>query len=376
MSSIARISVAVVASLCLLASVALAETVKIGVVEGLSGAPAIVDFGESYLQGIKMAVKEYKERGGKYTIDLIVYDDEANPQRSVSLVQRLISDDNVSVVIGTVSSGNVMAFAPILQQAKVPLVAGPSIATEITTKFTNEKPSYIFRCSMVEKNQIDAILDYATRRYKRIGMIHSTTGYAIFAAKAIEDGMKQRGVKLVANEAAAPTVTDLTPQLLKLKEAGAEVALNFHESFELMFRAMGKLDYHPVVMGNWGLSSLKVEEVVGMNNIEGTLMGQALDLGSPKAKAFNKKMAAEFGKDYRWPVLAALGYDAGNLVLDAIDRAGPGRDAIRNALETTTGFKAVSGTPAVPFSPTDHECLDAKDVFLGIWRNGEVVRAD
>ncbi len=376
MISIARISAVAVASLCLLTSGALAENVKIGVVEGLSGAPAIVDFGESYLQGVKMAVKEYQARGGKHKIELIVYDDEANPQRSVSLVQRLISNDNVSVVIGTVNSGNVMAFAPILQQAKVPLVAGPSIATDITTKFINEKPSYIFRCSMVEQNQIDAILDYATRKYKRIGLIHSTTGYAIFAAKGIQEGMQKRGIKLVAIEAAAPTVTDLTPQLLKLKEAGAEVALNFHESFELMFRAMGKLDYHPVVMGNWGLSSLKVAEVVGMQNIEGTLMGQALDLADPKAKAFNNKMGAEYGKEYRWPVIAALGYDAGNLVLNAIDRAGSGRDAIRNALETTTGFKAVSGTPATPYSPTDHECLDAKDVFLGIWRGGDVVRAN
>src|SRR5215813_6610738 len=77
-----------------------AETVKIGVVQGLSGPPAITDFGESYLQGIKSAVKDYEAAGGKHKIELVVYDDEANPQKAVSLVQRLMQNDKVPVIIG------------------------------------------------------------------------------------------------------------------------------------------------------------------------------------------------------------------------------------------------------------------------------------
>lgn len=148
---------------------AAAEVVKVGVVMSLSGPPAITDFGESYLQGIKLAVKDHEARGGKPKIELVVYDDEANPQRAVSVVQRLVQSDGVSAVMGTVSSGNVMAFAPILQRAGVPLVAGPSIATNITTDFINQTPSFIFRCSMVEKFQIDAILDWGTKRFKKSG---------------------------------------------------------------------------------------------------------------------------------------------------------------------------------------------------------------
>ena len=50
-----------------------ADDIKIGVIQGLSGAPVVVDFGESYLQGIEEAVKEYKAAGGKHNIQLIVY---------------------------------------------------------------------------------------------------------------------------------------------------------------------------------------------------------------------------------------------------------------------------------------------------------------
>lgn len=352
-----------------------AQTVKVGVIQGLSGPPAIVDFGESYLQGIRAALKDYEARGGKPRIELQVYDDEANPQRAVALAQRLVQSDQVSAAIGTVSSGNVLAMAPIFQKAGVTLMAGPSIATNITSQFIAEKPSYVFRCSMVERYQIDGMLDWGVKNFKRIGLVHSTTGYGTFAAKEIQEGLKSRGGNLVAVEAAAPGVSDLTPQMVKLRDAGAELVLNFHESFELPFRPLPRLNYKPVFAGNWGLSSQKVLEIVGKDAIEGTVMGQALDLSMPRAKAFDERMKRELGSTYRWPVLAALGYDAGQIVFRAIERAGkPDAAAIRDAIESIDGVQAVSATPARPFSPTDHECLDREHVFLGVWQNGVVQR--
>ncbi|MFY8103351.1 MAG: ABC transporter substrate-binding protein [Ramlibacter sp.] len=354
---------------------AAAGQVKVGVIQGLSGPPAIVDFGESYLQGIRLALKDHQAAGAKVKIDLQVYDDEANPQRAVSLAQRLLQSDNVSVAIGTVSSGNVLAMAPVFQKAGVPLMAGPSIATQITAQFINEKPSQIFRCSMVEKFQIDGMLDWGVKRFKKIGLVHSTTGYGNFAAKEIQDALKARGATLVAIEAAAPGVNDLTPQMVKMRDAGAELVLNFHESFELVYRPMARLNYRPVVAGNWGLSSMKVLEIVGKEAIEGTVMGQALDISTPRARAFDERMKREYGNAYRWPVLAALGYDAGQIVFKAVEKVGKAdAAAIRDAIESIDGVQAISATPARPFSPTDHECLDRENVFLGVWKNGAVVK--
>lgn len=351
------------------------QTVKVGVVQGLSGPPAITDFGESYLQGIRLALKDYEAKGGKTKIELIVYDDEANPQRAVSVVQRLVQNDNVPAIIGTVSSGNVLAFAPILQRAGIPLIAGPSIATNITAQFIDQKPSFIFRCSMVEKFQIDAMLDWAAKNFDKVGLIHSTTGYGNVASKEIQDGMKARNKELAAVEAVAPGVNDLTPQMIKMRDAGAKLVLNFHESFELVYRPMARLDYRPTIAGNWGLSSQKVEQIVGREALEGTVMGQALDLGAPKPKAFDERMRAEYGSAYRWPVVAALGYDAGQIMFKAVDKVGKADPkAIRDAIESIDGIDAVSATPAKPFSPTDHECLDKEHVFLGVWKNGAVVR--
>ncbi len=375
MSRISKTAAAVGLS-ALFAGGALAqETVKVGVVQGLSGPPAIVDFGESYLQGLRLAHKDYEASDAKTKIELIVYDDEANPQRAVSVVQRLIQNDEVAAVIGTVSSGNVLAFAPILQRAEIPLIAGPSIATNITAQFIDEDPSYIFRCSMVEKFQIDAMLDWAAETFDKVGLVHSTTGYGNVAAEEIQKGMAARDKELVAVEAAAPGVNDLTPQMIRMRDAGAELVLNFHESFELIYRPMARLDYRPTIAGNWGLSSMKVQEIVGADAIEGTVMGQALDLGEEKAQEFDARMREEYGSAYRWPVLAALGYDAGQIMFKAVNEVGTADPkAIRDALENIDGIDAVSATPAQPFSETDHECLNPEHVFLGVWKDGAVVR--
>ncbi|WP_430396003.1 ABC transporter substrate-binding protein [Ferrovibrio sp.] len=376
MSKALSLSAAGIAALSMWMSAAdvRAETVRIGAVQGLSGAPAIVDFGESYLQGNEMALKEYNAANPKHKIEFIVYNDEANPQRAVSLVQRLIANDKVSAVIGTVNSGNVAAFAPMLQQAKIPLMAGPAIATDITAKFIDQSPSFIYRCSMVEKFQIDAMLDWGVKSFKKVGLLHGTNGYGMFAAGEVQKGMKERGMELVAVESGAPNVTDLTPQMLKLKNAGAELVLLFHDSLELVYRSMPKIDYKPVIAGNWGLSSQMVLNIVGKEAIEGTVMGQALDLADPKAQAFDTKMKAEYGDKYRWPVVAALGYDGMKLLLQAVDNAGADPLKLQKALEDINDFKAVSGTPAKPFGAKDHECLDAENVFLGVWRNGRVVK--
>ena len=59
MTSRPCLTAAVLAALAWAPTSLSADTVKIGVVQGLSGPPAITDFGESYLQGIKSAVKDY-----------------------------------------------------------------------------------------------------------------------------------------------------------------------------------------------------------------------------------------------------------------------------------------------------------------------------
>jgi branched-chain amino acid transport system substrate-binding protein len=369
-----RVLTSLAASLTLLASAAQADNVKIGVVQALSGPPVVVDFSESYLQGIEAALEDYKARQPKHSVEIVVYNDEANPQRAVSLTQRLISNDRATLMIGTTNAASVVALTPLVQQARVPILVGPSTASDVTTRFINEKPSYVFRCSMVEQTMTDALLDWATRRHKKIGLLHTTSGYGMFALGEIQKGMAKRNAQLAIVESGAPTVTDLTPQMLKLKESGIDLLLAYHDSSELVFRAMQKLDFKPRLAAAWGLSSMAVERIVGKQAVEGAVMPQAMDMADPKVKAFDDRMKRKLGDKYRWPLVAALGYDTMRVALKAVDAGGADPAKVRDALEQLDGFDAVTGIPARPFSPTDHECVDANQVYMGVWRDGRVVR--
>ncbi|MGU3496772.1 ABC transporter substrate-binding protein [Xanthobacteraceae bacterium A53D] len=364
---------AVLAAVCGAAPVA-AEPVKIGVIMGLSGPPTIVDFGESWMQGVETAIREYKAANGKHDVELIVYNDEAKPERAVALAQRLIANDKVSVALGTVSSGNAAAFAPLFQDAKIPLLVGPAIATNIVDKFADQKPSYIFRCSLVEKFQIEKLLDWATKNYQKIGLLHATSGYGIFAAGEVRNGLKARGRELIAVEAVAPNVTDFSPQVLKLRESGAEVVLNFTDTYELFYRAASKIGWKPATAGNWGLASQMLFKVVGEKAIDGTVMVVPVDTRAERVKEFNEKLSKQYGAKFRWPAVAVLGYDSARLALAGIDGAGNGKsEDIRNALEKINDFKAISGAPAHPFTAENHECLSMDTIYMGQWKNGEVV---
>lgn len=354
------------------------EEVKIGVVMGLSGPAAIVDFGEAAMLGIKLAVKEYNAAGGYKgkPVTLIVYDDEANPKRAVEIVTRLITHDKVVAIMGTVSSGNVMAFMHLNQQHRIPLMVGPAIASPITDRYRNEPKNYIFRCSMREEYQINAILDYSIKKSEKIGLLHSTTGYGMFAKKEIEEGIKQRGRKLVATETYTVGTGDVTPQILKMKNVGVEILLSFIEDIDLISKACNKLNYSPLIIGNWGLSGYKVFNLIGKELIQGVMMGQTVDVSAPRAAVVDKKFRAEYGAKYDWPAVTFLHYDGARLLLKALDRAGPNPEAIRDALEKIDDFDAATtAIPRKPFSKEDHECLDQEGVFLGVWKGDIVIRA-
>ncbi|MBI5601911.1 MAG: hypothetical protein HY879_01005 [Deltaproteobacteria bacterium] len=106
------------------------------------------------------------------------------------------------------------------------------------------------------------------------------------------------------------------------------------------------------------------------------MMGQTVDVSEPRAAAADKKLRAEYGSKYDWPAVTILHYDGARILLKALDMAGPNPEAIRDALEKIDNFEAATtAVPKKPFSKEDHEILDPKGVFLGVWKDDIVVRA-
>ena len=173
----------------------------------------------------------------------------------------------------------------------------------------------------------------------------------------------------------------MTAQVLRAKEAGADVILTYAIGPELaqIANAMGKLGWKVPMVGSWTLSMASFLDGAGKNG-EGATMPQTFiqQPSTPKRKAFIDAYKAAYKVDRMpSPVSAAQGYDSVYLISAAITQAksteGP---KIRAALENLD--QKIEGVVTVydkPFSEKDHEAISANIPVFGVVKDGRVVAA-
>lgn len=110
---------AVAASLLAAGAVAHAADIKVGVILPLSGPVAAQ--GMSTVDGIKAGVK-YQDEVNGHKLKIIQLDDASNPSMTTRNARKLISQDNVDVLIGTSSVPGAMALATVSREEQTPLV--------------------------------------------------------------------------------------------------------------------------------------------------------------------------------------------------------------------------------------------------------------
>ena len=185
--------------------------------------------------------------------------------------------------------------------------------------------------------------------------------------------MKSRGMKLaLPPERCGETDTDMTSQLEKFKQVGADflLPLAYTPAVIQILKSLEKIQFKVPIGSTWTLIAPNYLHLGGKELIEGTITVSSFSPDAdPKSMAFHEKIIKAYGQDM-FPVCAAQGYDAANLVLQALDMAGPDRKKLRDALENIDNFEAVSKIPKKPFGPKDHEAYGPKDGYLVQWRNG------
>ena len=188
-------------------------------------------------------------------------------------------------------------------------------------------------------------------------------------------------MKPVATEKFNIGDTDMTAQLLRAKQANADVILTYGIGPELaqVANGMAKLGWKLPIIGSWTLSMATFIDNAGPNG-DGAEMPQTfIQAGNtPKRKAFVEAYQAAYKIDRMpSPVSAAQGYDSVYLLAAAINQAkstdGP---KIREALENLQ--TKVDGVVTVydhPYSATDHEAISGNIPVFGLVKDGRVVAA-
>ncbi len=323
------------------------EPIPIGALYNVTGGMASID-GPS-LNGARLAAKQINEAGGVlgHPISLRAIDTKTDQQETAKAAQRLLSE-GVVAAIGFSDTTFVMAAAPLFQEAGVPFVT--SGATH--PKLPEWVGDYMFMVPFGDDDQSYAIADYA---YDRLGVrrVVVWTDNSMDFTKALSAFFKERftarGGEVVAEDFFMMGDKDFSAQIARLQAVDpapdavfiaavpSEAGLTVKQIREAGLTL-------PIISGD-GFDTELVVEVPGEQLADrvyfSTHTFRADD--RPEVLAFIEAYRKEYGRDPE-NAFAALGYDALNLVADAIRRAGStDPKAIRDALAATRGFAAVTG---------------------------------
>jgi branched-chain amino acid transport system substrate-binding protein len=322
-------------------------TLKLGCCLTLSGPDAGI--GLAVREGIQLGVEEANKAGGvslgaigTYRINVVMRNDGGNAESARNQVTDLVSNQGVHVVLGEVFSAMSLAGGPICQQAQIPMVTPASTDPQVT-----KVGNYVFRVCYMDSFQGDVMAHFAREKLKAktAAIFTDDSGYSRGLGKYFAATFKKLGGEVVAEESYTQTQFDFKPQLLEIRQKSPDVFFVPGLASQAAQIAQQARDtgITSTLLGGDGFDSPKLREM-GREAVEGAYFCVHFHPASPGAEAalFTNKFEARYHKAPTG--MAALGYDAVRLVLDAVHRAGSLKGpAIREALAATRNFAGVTG---------------------------------
>jgi branched-chain amino acid transport system substrate-binding protein len=362
------------------------EPIKIGHVAALSGGSA--QSGEAITRGLTLAIDEINASGGLLggrKIELIQRDDESLPPKGVVAARELISKEKVVALFGGIDSPVALATVPVVNKEKVPYVAVWAAGTGITRNGAD--PNFVFRVSAVDVLVDVKLLDYAAKKFGStkpgLLLVNNPWG-ASNEAGLLEAGKTNPALKIVGIEKFENADVDMTPQLTRLKEKGADTVIivgNAAPGAQLM-KSRERLGWMVPIVSHWGISGGRFPELAGPTAGDAhfvqtySFFGTQSTVGERVLAALKRKYPQIKGpEDIFSPVGTANAYDAMHLLAKAIAQAGStDGDRVRGALENLTGtLEGLIKTYDHPFSQTEHDALGPGDYIMVRYEGEKIV---
>ena len=344
------------AGLCASVATAVAQPIKVGWLSSLTGPLSSAALAEN--EGVKLAVEEINARGGILgrQIELLTRDTAGDPTKAVNFAQQLAFSDKVSFVIGPVNSGEGLAATPILARAGVPTLVIGAVDELVDAK----KYPRAFRMINTNAQWISSANGYAidVLKKKKVAIIADTSGYGTSSAKTATEMLEKLGIKPVYSVLVDNNKTDLTDEMTKARNAGADVVMPWSAATGLLARllnARGEMAWDVPVVGHPALMAAQIRKLLNKPEYwektyaAGYVSTTFLPDGKLPARtqALVDKMrprlgGAEIDVLFWW---IALGYDTVMMIDHAVKTAGSTDPAaIQKVLEATKGFAGVYAT--------------------------------
>jgi branched-chain amino acid transport system substrate-binding protein len=360
------------------------EPVKIGLSAAVSGGSAAS--GEAIKRGLQIAIDEINAKGGVLggrKLELVVRDDEGNPQKGVTIARELVEREKVVAVFGGLHTTVALAQVPVWHELKTPYMGAWAAGTNITRN--GQSPNYVFRVS-ANDDYVDRFLSrYAmeTMKKSKPGLLLENTPWGQSNETGLTKWFGEKGIKAVGVERFNWGDPDMSPQLLRLKNAGADhivLVANAPEGAQVL-RSKAKLGWDTAMISHWGISGGRFAELTG-DLSEGvtflqtyTFFGKQSERGQYVLKVLREKHGIKEPGDVIAPVGTANAYDGLHLVALALEQAGATDGSkVRDALESLKSeYKGLIKSYKRPFTAEQHDALTDEDYVMVVWKGGKIV---
>ena len=361
----------------------LAQDIKIGYSGALSGPAAFT--GLDIKRGAEMAVDQINAKGGVKgrKLVLISRDDEHNPVRTVAQYRELVEREKVVAMIGATNSASMLAVTPIVNDTlKVPVLCPATDATAITQNDAAKagRPNYLFRVGMYGEGQANFIVNTMAQKFghTKIGLLTWTGGWGVTGRGELVRRLKELGLTPVADETFDSSDTDMTPQIIKIKNAGAQSILNFGLVREntLVVKTKQKLNDQTPYASAWGIAGPAFWKAAG-DAAEGVLSSTTITIDGPQPAA-RKALIDEYEKRYNQtmdaPTSVFGAYDSIYIIAYVMNRDGFEPDKIRTGLENVASFDGLLLNFKRPiFTKDRHDAITENDMIMTRWTNGKLL---
>lgn len=359
-------------TLAALGTPAAAQEVKIGLVAALSGDSALS--GEAITRGLTVAIDEINARSGVLggrKLALVRRDDESNPAKGQLAARELIEKEKVAVVFGGIDTPVSAALVNVMHELKTPYMGVWAAGTNITNN--GNSPNFMFRVSAVDDRVDVGMLKYAQTAFKsqKPGSMLVNNPWGESNLKGLEKASVALKIPLAGQEKYNATDSDTTPQLTRLKNAGADSIIlvgNAAVAAQVM-KSLDRMGWNVPVVSHWGISGGRFDELAGPRYKDVhfvqtyTFFGKQNPVGEKLMNELKKRFPVIKGPaDVLAPVGVANSYDAMMLTALAINKAGStDGDRIRQAFYEVPDYQGLLKTYTKPFSPGDHDALEDND---------------
>lgn len=338
--------------------------------------------GEPQKNTVEMLVKEINDAGGinGHKLRLYIEDTHGDNTRAVNAVKKLIQRYNVSAIIGPSRSGTAMAAIPVAEAAGIPLISCASAEIQLEPV---EQRRNIFKVAPNDSDAIRVIYDHIVARdLKKIGIITGTTGFGAAGRTLMLEMAPEYGLEIVADETYSPGDTDMTAQLINIRNGGAEAIINWSivPAQSIIPQNIRQLRIEIPLYQSHGFCNVRYAAAAG-EAAEGNIFpcGRILAVDTlpddNPQKPVLQEYKTQYEEKYRDHVSTFGGhaYDALLLVVEAMKAVGDDPQKIREYLENAE-FVGIGGI--FQFSPTDHCGLDQTAFEMLTVKDGKFVVLD